>query len=650
MRLFLPKLKSQMSYGAANLVKVALTLFVLYSANSFASSPGIPEQQVRQLVQLAEYIAVDYVEAVDSGQVINEEEYQEMREFSAILIEKSRNLRYQFDSFQAVYQHAASLQQAIEYKDGISRIRQLSAEIRQALMTLLPASTLPKRVLPQGEVTALFQQNCTSCHGMSGEGDGPLASRLDPAPTDFTDQGRAINRSILGLYESISQGIDETSMPPFQQLSEQERWSLAFYVGSLAFQTTREPASQPDLSLEQLVFSTPAQLMTERVDQLAIEWLRTNPDRLMTNKTNPFALTKERLQAAYQAYQRSDRKTAHTLTVSAYLDGFELVENSLDIRNETLRRSIEENMMQLRQLVKRPETNEAFQETLQTTLRQLDDAERLLDNVTLSSPTLFSASMIILLREGLEALLVVIALMTVLIKSERQDALKYVHFGWLSAIAAGVATWIIAHSLITISGASREIMEGVAALLAAAVLLYVGIWMHSKTHVAHWQAYIQRHVNTRLKSGALWGLASLAFVAVYREVFETILFYQALLTQAVTSQHTVITGGFVLGVLILSVVAWLLIRFSVKLPISTFFALTTYLLLALSFVLIGKSITALQEAAVISASPLPVEFEINWIGVKSTWEGLLAQASVLGVFLIFLVGSRLKTKEAFGAG
>ena len=166
--------------------------------------------------------------------------------------------------------------------------------------------------------------------------------------------------------------------------------------------------------------------------------------------------------------------------------------------------------------------------------------------------------------------------------------------------------------------------------------------MHSKTQAAQWQAYIQQHVDTQLKSGTLWGLVALAFVAVYREVFETVLFYQSLLTQAVSTQYSSVGGGFALGLLLLAILAWVLIRFSVKLPIAKFFSATTYLLLALAFVLMGKAVSALQEAAIIGMTPLPVSFEIDWIGVKSTWQGVLAQLSVLLVYLVFLILSKSK--------
>jgi high-affinity iron transporter len=479
---------------------------------------------------------------------------------------------------------------------------------------------------------------------VGGQGGGPLAARLEPPPTDFTDRERALNRSVLGLFDAISYGIDNTAMTAFTQLSDRQRWSLAFYVGSLAFESATEPPVSPAISLQQMVVQNPGQLAAglPEVQKQGVEWLRANPQRLFAEAPQPLAIARSRLTAGREAHRRGDYAAAADLAVSAYLDGFELAENTLDAHDKALRKDIEANMMRLRSLMSGPQSDGALDTTLAATLQQFDAAERLIAGSTLSAATLFTASLVILLREGLEALLVVIALMTILAKTERRDALRYVHLGWVAALLAGGATWVVAQSLITISGASRELMEGVAALLAALVLFYVGVWMHSKTHAAQWQDYIRRHIDTHLKSGTLWGLAALAFIAVYREVFETVLFYQSLLTQTVATHYSFVAGGAALGVVLLAVLAGLLIRYSVRLPIGRFFASTTYLLLALSFVLLGKAVLALQEADVIGISPLPVNFEIDWIGVKSTWQGILAQTLLVVAFMVMVIRSKLR--------
>ena len=450
-------------------------------------------------------------------------------------------------------------------------------------------------------------------------------------------------RQLLGLFDAISNGLDDTAMPAFTQLKEQQKWSLAFYVGGLAFKSSSELTKpSQSISLQNWINYSPLKLSTETdgLTKNEIEGLRANPTLLFTNQSSPIAITKTQLAAASNAYKNEEYEKAKTLAVSAYLDGFELIENSLDARDTNLRKSIEGNLIKLRQALSNAQQVNQLESLMEVTVRQLNNAEELLIETTLSNEALFTASLVILLREGLEALLVVLALITVLIRTKRHDALKYVHFGWLSALLAGFATWAVAQSMISISGASREVMEGIAAMLAAVMLFYVGIWMHSKTNAEHWQAYIQKHINSQLEAGTLWGLAVLSFIAVYREVFETVLFYQSLVTQASTTQYSFVISGFLFGVAVLSILAWGMFRYSVKLPIARFFSTTTYLLLVLSFILMGKAISALQEAAIIGITPLPINVEVTWFGIGSTWQGITAQVTILILFSLYMYRSR----------
>ena len=320
-----------------------------------------------------------------------------------------------------------------------------------------------------------------------------------------------------------------------------------------------------------------------------------------------------------------------------------MIENSLNAHNPELRKQIEANMLALRQHVASPGKSNQVKDAIAILEGQLKKAEALLETDNLSDTAIFSASFIILLREGLEALLVVLVLLTVLKRAQRKDAARYVHFGWVMALAAGLGTWWAAQSLIDISGASREMMEGFAAILAALVLFYVGFWMHSKAQAGQWQAYIKNHIQKHLSQGTLWGLAGLSFISVYREVFETVLFYQSLLTQAAPQQGISIGAGFFTAVATLAVLAYLIIRFSVSLPLGRFFALSTYLMLLLSFVLAGKGVMALQEAALVSRRPFPMAINLDWLGVHATWEGLVIQALILTAPLVVLLYSRFRS-------
>lgn len=621
------------AFFKSGLITSLLTVTLLLS---FSVQANEAQSDTRQLMQIAEYINVDYSEAIKEGEIISQGEYAEMTEFSALAVEKSRTL----DGGEAAVEAAIKLQTAIKNKQDPAEIQPLTVELRNLLMALAPAVTLSNELLPQAETQALFQQNCIACHGAKGQGDGPLAASLEPMPTDFTDKVRARNRSLVGLYDAVTNGLEGTAMTAFSQLNEKQRWSLAFYAGSLAFDDNDRLAKIPTgMTLQDFVSNSPntlsQQFPTAEMD--SIEQLRVDPSALFT-ATDPLAMAKQQLNAAHKSYLAAEFKAAQALAVSAYLDGFELAENALDAYDSKLRKDIEASMMQFRQLTGQANQEAALAETLAQANAQLTQAQNMLSADTLSDSTLFTASFVILLREGLEALLVVLALVTVLVKTERRDAVKFVHTGWILAITAGFATWWAAQHLVSISGASREIMEGVAALLAAIVLFYVGFWMHSKTSAANWQAYIRNNIDRHLNTGTLWGIAGLAFIAVYREVFETVLFYQSLLTQSLPSQVMSIATGFIAGVAVLAVLAYAMVRYSMRLPIGKFFAFTTYLMLALSFVLIGKAIAALQEAALINISPLPVDITLSWLGVHATWEGILSQLLIVLLSVFLLLG------------
>ena len=599
----------------------------------------------RQLLQLAEYIGVDYIEAVADGEIINDGEYREMLDFSTVIISQTEN-----NSPEQVRNLAVQLQEAIVNKQSPDSIRHLTTQLRVLILAESPQLSLPGQLLARAETQELFTSMCASCHGARGKGDGPAAAALDPPPTNFTDHDRASNRSLIGLHDAIDRGLEGTAMQSYAHLSDIERWSLAFYVGGLAAHDSfSEPRLPPSISVDQLISMSPAVLANQYPGSSDAIWqLRAHPQNLFNQVESPLATARNQMTRALAAYQQEKYDDALQLTVSAYLDGFELVESVLDTRDVDLRKGIEASMLDLRGQIRRHRPATEIELSINNILGQLDEADAVLNSDTLSSTALFSASFLILLREGLEALLVILALLTVLKRTRRDDATKYVHAGWAFALAAGLVTWWAAQELIVISGASREIMEGVAALLAAVVLFYVGFWMHNKSQAKQWQAYINKHVDKHLSNGTLWGIALLAFVAVYREVFETVLFYQALITQTSSGSAVPVVVGFATAFLGLGVVAWLMSRYSVKMPIGKFFGITTWLMLGLSFALLGKAVAALQEASIMNISRLPFDFVISWLGIYPTWEGIIAQLLLVGIggVLLFWNASRAKVSLA----
>jgi high-affinity iron transporter len=202
-----------------------------------------------------------------------------------------------------------------------------------------------------------------------------------------------------------------------------------------------------------------------------------------------------------------------------------------------------------------------------------------------------------------------------------------VHAGWIGALVLGGLTWLIASYVVAISGSTREVTEGVTALLAAAVLLYVGFWMHEKAYAERWRTFLHSQLRDALSAHTMWALALVSFLAVYREAFETVLFYQALWIQAAPA-YVPVLGGLVAAAVALIVLGWLIFRGSVRLPLGLFFGTTSVLLALLSVVFVGKGIAALQEAGILPADPVGLP-GVPALGLYPNLQGLVLQALLI---------------------
>jgi high-affinity iron transporter len=259
------------------------------------------------------------------------------------------------------------------------------------------------------------------------------------------------------------------------------------------------------------------------------------------------------------------------------------------------------------------------------------EAETALAPSAASNASSFLGAFTILLREGLEALLIVVAMLAFLRKADRPAMVRHVHLGWIAALAAGVATWWAATHLIAVSGANRELTEGFGSLLAAIVLLFVGIWMHGKAQADEWQRYIREKVGQALTRKSAWFLFALSFIAVYREAFETILFFAALSAQG---NGLALLGGAAAALLLLAAIAIVMLRFSRRLPIAKFFSYSSALIALLTVVLAGKGVAALQEAGLFGVTPVPGVPTVSILGIFPTAEALGAQVLALLALLI----------------
>jgi high-affinity iron transporter len=237
-------------------------------------------------------------------------------------------------------------------------------------------------------------------------------------------------------------------------------------------------------------------------------------------------------------------------------------------------------------------------------------------------------SFLILLREGFEAILVITALTTYLKRQGEEEKLPYIYHGVAWALVASLLTAVLISVVFEVSGAAQEALEGITLLIAAGVLFYVSYWLISRREAARWQSYIRTKMNKALSRGSTLALGFAAFLAVYREGAETVLFYQAMAGQA-DGHLGAIAIGIALALLALGGVYWLMRTASFRLPMGLFFTLTAVLLYYLAISFAGNGVLELQAANWVSITPLDWIPRIPWLGLYPSMETVLAQLVLL---------------------
>ena len=600
-----------------------------------AAPAEVPGSAAETILHVLDYVSVDYPEAVKDGAIADQGEYDEQLEFVArarALVDRlperaeRAGLAAQADALLALVRGRAP------GPDVAGRAQRL----RRAVIAVYDVPVAPRRAPDLAAAATLYAAQCASCHGATGRGDGPAAKALTPPPANFHDRGRMAQRSVFGLYTTISLGVPGTGMVGFAALSDEQRWGLAFHVSALGTPGA-ELASGADRwrageGKELFGDLRAVATLTERevreragADAAVLAFLRSRPDAV---GEDPLARGARLLRESAAAYRAGDARAAQDLAMAAYLDGFELVEPVLDAVDRPMRAAVEAQMLRHRALLRDGAPVEAVEAHGRAIADLLDQVRGRLGGGALAPMTAFAGALVILLREGLEAIVVVAAIAALLVKAGRRDALSYVHAGWAAALALGAVTWVLASRAVTFSGASRETTEGATALIAAGMLLSVGFWMHSKAYSARWQAFIGERLGAAVSHRATWALALLSFLAVYREAFETVLFAQALWQQAGPDGRHAALGGFASALVALAALGWVIVRGSARLPVGVFFGATSALLALLAVVFAGKGVAALQEAGVVPVSPvhgpaLPV------LGLYPSAQGLVLQAALM---------------------
>jgi high-affinity iron transporter len=484
---------------------------------------------------------------------------------------------------------------------------QLTTEQRwNVVMYVLSLQHTPAQVA-DGE--GLYIQNCSSCHGVTGLGDGAVGRALSKLPPELGSFPWQVERSDAQLAEAITNGVSASPMPPGVGLTPAQVQSVLAYVRTLP---TRERT-------------------------LAAAPAPGDSGSLIAAGNASLSLLEQSLAAARDGRfpEAGDR------AFDAYV-AFEPVETPARAKNPGVVASMERLFADFKGSVR---------------ARDILGAERARDAIEANMPAVleltqpagtgseaFLQSFLIILREGFEAILVIGAIVAFLLKTGHRERLRSIWHGIALGLVLSALTAVVLRTVLRAIPASQEIIEGATLLVAVCVLFSVSYWLISRVEAAKWQAFIRDKVSRALEHGGGRALTFVAFLAVYREGAETALFYQALFSEGA---HVAlpITLGIVAGFASLAVIFTLFYRFGVRIPLRPFFTVTSVLLYYMALVFVGKGVRELQEGNVVPISTIRGLPSIEALGFYPTWQTILAQFLLLALF-VFAVAKTFWPKRS----
>jgi high-affinity iron transporter len=622
------------------LLRLLVCLFITTTA--FAEPAN---RSPRFVVNLLDYVAADYGGAVVDGKIASQAEYDEQLEFLDAALESLQNMPETKTETQLL-EKVSQLKTQVVLKASSAEIAKRAQEAKLDVIRIAKVELAPNTWPDIKNGQALYAQRCTACHGEKGFGDGPGGKGLEPAPANFHGEGMAAS-SAFKSFNVIRVGVPGTGMAAFNDLSDKEVWDLAFFVNALRFEN-KNPSNDPSVltaaTLEQVATKTDSELLavlpgSDEQKQKSLAALRSHA--VGNQVGNSLATATSQLKKSQSEYLEGKYDDAKTSALTAYLEGIEPVEPALKSKDSAFVSELEVKMAAVRSAIEQKASADEMKFAVNNALAAVEEADRLLTSKTESSPTLtLTLAAGILLREGFEAVLILIALLAVIRAAGDARAARWVHGGWIAAVAVGVIAWFFSGWLMNMSGIGREALEGNISLLAVLVLLYVGFWLHRRTEIQRWKQFIEGHVKQLIAGNNVLGLALISFMAVFREAFETVLFLRAIWMDAGEAGRSAMWLGVFIAFGLVLLLAWALLKWSAKLPIRKVFTVSSVLIIALAVILAGKGIHAFQETGMVSLTSVG-HFSFDILGLYSTKETLLAQFVTLVIAVIaWVIGNK----------
>ncbi len=572
-------------------------------ADESAPAAVQPSPQWHRVVGLLQYLEGDYANALASKSA---DELLEQKTMAGEAVTTLKTL----EAAGAQYlPDAEALEQAVSAQTDAATV---TAQARALALRIVKDVQLPQAPRHSPDLVharELFATQCAACHGATGHGDGPAAAGLQPPPANFHDPARMQTLTPYKVFNTTTFGIAGTAMTPFQHLSDDDRWSLAFLV----LQLRQPPCDGPAVTASLPRVSTATDLeLAQQFGADRVACIRAL--KLAADDASVLAVARAGLQQALTLSKQGHHDDARRALIDAYLTGFEPLEPALRARNPQLLSRVEQEFSQARLAAEQGRSFEAQVSALDALFAQVGTSAAVADFWSI-----FFAALLILIREGFEATVVVGALLALMKKMNATEHVRVVHAGWVSALIAGALAFIFGHAFF--AGANREWLETSVALAAVVMLLYAALWLNARATMSRFMTEMREKMKDALGRGSMLGLFMISFSSVGRESVETVLFLEGL---AGDSRSGALWGAFA-GLLVLLGLVLLVRRVGYVLPMKSMFTASTILLVVTAIALLGKGVHGLQELGVLSVHPV--------MGVTVMPLGLFPDAVSLGAQL-----------------
>jgi len=561
--------------------------------------------------------AKEFEEGVKDGKVVVAPEYEESQIFLQQATERFSKISEKIKNekeLNKISPHFPKLLEMINNKADSQKVWDkvniLNSELMKTFEIEINKTPITPVSLENGK--NIFEKNCSSCHGLTGNGDGPMAKNLNPSPAKLSDPKLTgdKNTEAYDNFEVINVGIANTGMKAWAgTLSEGQIWDVTYYIRTFSNNNVRLPSvNQEVTTIENNSDSKNTEQVVSEVRKLVLK--------------------------SYDQFEKGKIENAAESAFDAYMT-YEKIESNLISQDKPLGVKLESAFSDYRGEIKRGAPLQDIKKLHNTILLDLSKAEELLkDKVGFSG--LFLQSFSIIVREGFEAILIIAALIAFLRKSKNESSIKTIHIGVIVGILGSFLTAYVVHELLHLNMASQELLEGWIMLVSVVILFWVSYWLVSNIDNKKWQKYINTKMHEALSKGNTFTLSAVAFISVYREGFETVLFYKALFLYAGKTTGGIVPG-FVAGCIVLAGVFYLVNHLGMRIPIKWFFGFTSVLLYYMAFTFMGKGIHELQMGEQFSLTAVEFLPSISWLGMYPTWETFIGQAILFLLFIFALV-------------